>query len=108
MINDQELPPIERIFGSRGKLKILILLSHEKEQNITAISRKTGLNHTRVKLHLEELQNYEIIDEKRFGRIRIYQINTSEVAGYKIKQFLNSWINSNGDKDSLRFNNQYR
>ncbi|MHA2253855.1 MAG: ArsR/SmtB family transcription factor [Candidatus Kariarchaeaceae archaeon] len=74
-----------------GKLKILNILAIEDELNVTAISRKTGLNHTRVKVHLQELQEYDIVQEKRFGRIRIFKINDDEEGGYKIKKFLRSW-----------------
>ena len=85
------LPPIDKIMGSLGRLKILNILTIENELNVTAISRKTGLNHTRVKIHLQELQEYDIVQEKRFGRIRIFKINVDEEGGYKIKNFLRSW-----------------
>lgn len=75
------------------------------ELNVTAISRKTGLNHTRVKLHLKELQEYEIVQEKRFGRIRIFKINDDEEAGYKVKQFLKSWSSPSDPENLFFFNN---
>lgn len=85
-----------------GKLKILELLSREIELNITAIAKKTKLNHTRVKIHLQELLKWEIIEEKRFGRIRIYLINEELDVGYKLKKFLQEWdLNNRIDRDQI-------
>ncbi len=85
------MPPIERIFGSLGKVRILVLLAQMQELNISAISRQTRLNHTRVRLHLNDLCELNIVKEKRFGRISIFKINDSEIGGHRIKDFLKSW-----------------
>lgn len=77
--------------GSIGKIRILDLLSKENELNITAIAKRTKLNHTRVKIHLLELQGWDIIKEKKFGRIKIYTINDELETGHKIKKFLQEW-----------------
>lgn len=74
-----------------GKIRILDLLSKENELNVTAIAKRTRLNHTRVRIHLLELQDWEIIKEKKFGRIKIYAINDELETGYKIKKFLQEW-----------------
>ncbi|MCE7736222.1 MAG: helix-turn-helix transcriptional regulator [Candidatus Heimdallarchaeota archaeon] len=85
-----------------GKLKILDLLSRELELNVTAISKKTKLNHTRVKVHLEDLRKLEIIKEKRFGRIKIYLINDEFDIGYKLKKFLQEWdLNNRIDRERM-------
>lgn len=85
------LPPIDEIFNSVGKLRILNILSIKNELNITAISTKSGLNHSRVKDHIEELKELDLIHEKRFGRIKIYEINDTSIAGSRIKEFLKLW-----------------
>ena len=61
------------------------------EINVTAIARETGLNHTRVKIHLKELCDTGVVQEKSFGRIRIYQINDNYDWSRKIKKFLKDW-----------------
>ncbi|MHA2029873.1 MAG: winged helix-turn-helix domain-containing protein [Candidatus Kariarchaeaceae archaeon] len=83
-------------------MKILDLLSKIGELNVTAIAKKTKLNHTRVKIHLRDLQRWDIIKEKVFGRIRIYAINDDFEIGYKLKNFLQDWNLNNGiDRDSI-------
>jgi len=94
MIEIQSLPPIVSVIGSIGKLKILELLAIEGEVNVTAISNKTGVNHTRVKIHLESLLDLNIVEEKRFGRIKIYKLNAYNEASKKIGIFLRSWSKS--------------
>jgi DNA-binding transcriptional ArsR family regulator len=96
------LPPIERIFGGLGKVRILALLAQMQELNITAISRQTGLNHSRVRLHLNDLCELNIVKEKRFGRISIFMINDSEIGGHRIKDFLKSWAHGS-DFDEVFF-----
>ena len=94
MIDVQSLPPIVSIMGSIGRLKILELLAIEGEVNVTAISNKTGVNHARVKIHLESLLDLNIVEEKRFGRIKIYKMNAYNEASKKIGIFLRSWSKS--------------
>ncbi|MFV2015838.1 MAG: hypothetical protein ACC656_10440 [Candidatus Heimdallarchaeota archaeon] len=85
-----------------GKLKILDLLSKELELNVTAIVKKSKLNHTSVKFHLQELLKWEIIKEKRFGRIKIYLINDEFEVGYKLKKFLQEWdLNNRIDREKI-------
>ncbi|MHA2169678.1 MAG: ArsR family transcriptional regulator [Candidatus Kariarchaeaceae archaeon] len=83
-------------------MRILVLLAQKQELNISAISRQTGLNHSRVRLHLNDLCELNIVKEKRFGRISIFMINDSELGGHRIKDFLKSWANGS-DLDELFF-----
>jgi predicted transcriptional regulator len=85
------LPPLEEVFGSPGKVKVLFILAIRKELNITALAKEANLNHTRLKEHLTELENFGLIREKRFGRIRIVAYNDVNVAARKICDFLKSW-----------------
>ncbi len=85
-------PPLEKIFGSLAKVKILELLAKEGELNVTAISKRVGANHSRMKMHLEDLKSLKLIEEKKFGKIRIFQINEKTLAGKTIKDFIIHWI----------------
>ena len=79
------------ILGSTGKARILKLLADVQELNITAIARKTGLNHGRLSQHLHELKEFGVIAEKRYGRIKIYKINELYEWNIKLKKFLKDW-----------------
>lgn len=90
-MNYKVAPPLVDILGSTAKIRILNLLAKRGELNITAIVRLTRLNHSRAQIHLKELVKMEIIREKLFGRIKIYEINDNWEVGYKIKKFLIDW-----------------
>ncbi len=66
---------LAEILGSKGKIKILKLLVREGEANITKIVRETGLRHSLVEKHLEDLIRLGIVVEKRIGRLRIFSLN---------------------------------
>lgn len=83
--------PIETIFDSIGKIRILNLLSKYEEMNITSISKMARINHSRVKKYLENLKELDIVQEKRFGRIQIFKINPISEAGNEIKNFFIKW-----------------
>jgi DNA-binding transcriptional ArsR family regulator len=64
---------IEEILGSKGRVRVLQVLSESGELNISEVSRRTGLNYTSVERHLVKLQKLGLLKEKRYGKIRIFQ-----------------------------------
>lgn len=64
---------VEEILGSKGRIRVLRVLSESTELNISEISRRTGLNYTSVERHLVKLEKFGIVKEKRYGKIRIFQ-----------------------------------
>ena len=64
----------EQILGSRGRIRVLQVLSESGELNISEVSRRTGLNYTSVARHLTSLEEIGLIKEKRYGKIRIFEL----------------------------------
>ena len=60
--------------GSRGRVRVLQVLSESGELNISEVSRRTGLNYTSVERHLVKLQRLGLLREKRYGKIRIFEV----------------------------------
>jgi len=65
---------VEEILGSRGRIRVLQVLTESGELNISEVSRRTGLNYTSVERHLMKLKELGLLKEKRYGKIRIFQI----------------------------------
>jgi len=65
----------EEILGSKGRIRVLKVLSESGELNISEVSRRTGLNYTSVERHLMKLKKMDLLNEKRYGKIRIFGIN---------------------------------
>ena len=48
-------------------------IAQEGEMNITALSRRVGMDHSSVDGHCEILRDAGLICEKRYGKIRILE-----------------------------------
>ncbi len=64
----------EELLGSKSRIRVLQVLSEFGELNISEVSRRTGLNYTIVERHLLKLQRLGLVNEKRYGKIRIVNI----------------------------------
>lgn len=91
MIHENLAMPIEDLLGSRARIKILKSLAINGELSITSIIRMTHLNHKNVLKHLRILKAFNIIQEKRFGRIRIYRYKIENIKAKSFKNFLEIW-----------------
>jgi len=79
---------IEELFSSKGRTRLLVLLAKQSELNISEIIRQVNLNFSTVKKHLDFLKSIDLIEEKRFGRIRIYRFKDENVIGKAIKSLI--------------------
>ena len=87
---------IEDILSSKGKTKIIKLLALRNEMNITKIVELTGLNHLSVKSHLFFFKQIDFVQEKKFGRIRIYRFKSENLKAKALKNLIEFWENNNG------------
>ena len=63
----------EELLGSRGRIRVLKVLTESRELNISEIGRRAGMNYTSVERHLEALTEMGLLNEKRYGKIRIFE-----------------------------------
>jgi DNA-binding transcriptional ArsR family regulator len=84
---------IEDVFSSRGRVKILRILVEIGELNISEIARRAGLNYATTNQHLEALENYGLVQHKKFGRIRIFRLNEANFRTKMIKEMIETWAN---------------
>ncbi len=82
---------IENVFSSKGRVRILRILSEIGELNISEIARRAGLNYTTANEHLQLLESAELITHKSFGRIRIFRFNEKNVKAKAIKDLMETW-----------------
>ncbi|MBD3352821.1 MAG: ArsR family transcriptional regulator [Candidatus Lokiarchaeota archaeon] len=79
------------ILSPKGRVKILEVLAMNDELNITEIIRRTSLNHTCVSNHLDFLKKVDFIQEKRFGRVRIYRYKDENINAHALKKLIELW-----------------
>lgn len=83
--------PMELLFSSRGRVKIIRLLAECGELNISEIARRVHLNHSTTRRHLQFLERAKIVQEKTFGRIRIYRFKTENLRARALRRFIELW-----------------
>jgi len=82
---------LEDLFPSKCALRIVAHLLERGELNVSELVRLTGMPHKSVVKNVSWLKRLGIIKEKRFGRIRVYEIVRSDpivTALYKLNREL--------------------
>ncbi|MFX1377766.1 MAG: winged helix-turn-helix domain-containing protein [Promethearchaeota archaeon] len=93
MINNQlkNKNLIEDLLGSRARVKILKILAKFDELTISLIITKTRLNYSCVLKHLNFLILHNLIQEKKFGRIKIFRFKLENMKARSLKNFIEIW-----------------
>ncbi|MFX1365167.1 MAG: winged helix-turn-helix domain-containing protein [Promethearchaeota archaeon] len=77
--------------GSRARVKILKFLAINEELTISQIISKTKLNYNCVSKHLRFLVMNNLIQEKKFGRIKIFRFRMENIKARSLKKFIEIW-----------------
>ena len=94
MIKELKNDPFDdliQIFSSRGKSKIVILLAKEMELNISKIMKLVQLNYKSTFKYCTELEEENVLQEKRYGRIRLYKFRNEIYRNKLIKNLIDLW-----------------
>ena len=87
---------LDRILSSAGRIRILQLLSHNGEDNLTDIARKTSQSYTATARHLEQLVEAGVIQEKNYGRVRIFRLRIETERVRRLRELITEWDQSSG------------
>ncbi len=82
---------IEDLLGSRARVKILKTLARYEELTISLIIKKTRLNYMCALKHLNFLKMVNLIQEKKFGRIKIFRYKSENLKARSLKKFIEIW-----------------
>ncbi|MFX1387507.1 MAG: winged helix-turn-helix domain-containing protein [Promethearchaeota archaeon] len=82
---------IEDLLGSRARVKILKTLARYEELTISLIIKKTKLNYSCVLKHLNFLKINNLIQEKKFGRIKIFRYKSENMKARSLRKFIEIW-----------------
>jgi DNA-binding transcriptional ArsR family regulator len=91
---DSPKVPIEDIFSSRGRIKILKALAEAtyNELPISELCRKVDLNHSSTRSHLKVLIKSGLIEEKTYGsRTKIYRYKIEDLRARSLKSLFSLW-----------------
>ena len=91
MVISKEKYLIEELLGSKTRVKILKTLAKNEELTISLIINQTRSNYSNVMKHLKHLKNLDLIQEKKFGRIKIYRYKIENIKARSLKKFIDIW-----------------
>jgi len=91
MISLDKKNSIEDLLGSKAKVKILKTLAQNEELTISLIIKYTRLNYLNVLKHLNYLKAVGLIQEKKFGRIKIFRYKIENIKARSLKHFIDIW-----------------
>ncbi len=67
---------LERVLGSRGRVRILRILARAGGLNVTRLAREAGLSYETTVGHVRLLAEEGVVRERRLGRVRIVELAT--------------------------------
>jgi predicted ArsR family transcriptional regulator len=82
---------VEDVFSSRLRMKIVKLLMQMGELNISDIARRLGINYTAARRHLSVLEDEGILQQKVFGRIRLYRLKENSPKAKAVQNLIETW-----------------
>lgn len=82
---------VEDVFSSKLRIRIVKLLMQMGELNISDIARRLGINHNAASKHLQILEKEGILQQKIFGRIRLYRIKENSPKAKAIQNVIEIW-----------------
>ncbi|RLF23473.1 MAG: ArsR family transcriptional regulator [Thermoprotei archaeon] len=86
MRQEDKALPVEEVLSSKGRIRILRILAEKGELNISEIARRAELNHSATLAHLESLKRAGLVEEKNFGRIRIFRFREEDPRAKALKE----------------------
>lgn len=86
---------LEEVFSSKPRMKILKLVSRLGELNVSDIARRIGVNFTTTSRHLKLLEEEGILQQKVYGRIRLYRFNQVSPKAKAVQDLIDAWEEAN-------------
>jgi DNA-binding transcriptional ArsR family regulator len=71
---------LEEVFSSKPRMKILKLVYQLGSPNVSDIARRLKINFASTSEHLRVLQSEGILEERLYGRVRMYRFTESAKA----------------------------
>jgi DNA-binding transcriptional ArsR family regulator len=82
---------LEEVFSSKPRMKILKSILKLGELNVSEVARRIGLNFTATNKHLQVLEDEGILQQRTYGRIRLYRFNQVSDKAKAIQHLIEVW-----------------
>jgi len=82
---------IEEVFSSKPRMKILKLVARLGALNVSDIARRINLNYSTTNQHLKLLESEGVLQQRIYGRIRIYKFNNGSPKARAVQNLIEAW-----------------
>ena len=82
---------IEEVFSSKPRMKILRLVARLGALNVSDIARRINLNYSTTNKHLKLLEAEGILQQRIYGRIRMYRFNDGAPKAIAVQNLIETW-----------------
>jgi DNA-binding transcriptional ArsR family regulator len=82
---------VEEVFSSKPRMKILKLVARLGALNVSDIARRISLNYSTTNQHLKLLESESILQQRVYGRIRMYKFNNSSHKARAVQNLIEAW-----------------
>ncbi len=81
----------EEVFSSKSRMKILKLIYQLGQLNVSDVARRLKLNFVSTSKHLKVLESEGILQERTYGRVRMYRFNEGSAKAKALQNLLDVW-----------------
>jgi predicted transcriptional regulator len=85
---------IEEVFSSKSRMKILKLIYQLGQLNVSDVARRLKLNFTSTSEHLKVLESEGILQERTYGRVRMYRFDEGSGKAKAVVALIEAWEKS--------------
>ena len=82
---------LEQVFSSKSRMKILKLIYQLGQLNVSDVARRLKLNYVSTSGHLKLLECEGILQERKYGRIRMYRFNEGSAKAKAVQNLIEAW-----------------
>ena len=87
----EEIPPLDRVLSSSGRIRILTLLSQVEQLHLTEIAKRTEQSYSATERHLDDLSKAGIVEERDYGRVRVFKLNLANDRAKLLQDLILKW-----------------
>jgi predicted transcriptional regulator len=82
---------LEEVLSSKSRMKILKLIYQLGQLNVSDVARRLKLNFVSTSKHLKLLESEGILQERTYGRVRMYRFNEGSAKAKAVQNLLDVW-----------------
>jgi DNA-binding transcriptional ArsR family regulator len=85
---------LEDVFSSKPRMKILKLIYTLGSLNVSDVARRIRMNYASTAGHLKVLEAEGILEERKYGRIRMFRFHEGSSRAQAVAALIEAWESS--------------